>query len=584
MFPQVVIFIKKTYKIFVVVVFTVAFFSVYSLFLVDRSIINLKMALSEASEIKTIGDFQKIKELLRVPLIKEITRDVVSSKGLLSLELAENVAGSANFIRQSEDLKFYLKDALKEKEAKRGDFLTQIDRINAKIFKPVLNMPKTALNSKAQALQNTIRFIKNKKQLQQTYYELGSLYIQLSDYSQAQEAYLKAIETDPGTVVAVKSKFNLGWVLKVTGQDKKAIKYFEELSLESSSKNSDLFKNSQYQIADTLFKQGEYQRSRDKYAELANQDPYADSALFALLEAGNISLYQLKDFESATKYLEAFYYLRLGQTPAQVEQKQTEQPKTAETYTVQINSIKPTVDNIVKHRVKPMVVKALREKGFLLMRKGDYAGAIVCFNRAISIIPQDARSYSGLSVAYFLKEDRDSSLDYVYKALKLAPLDEVVLTNALFIYCRYALADKAIAAGENALINNNKIVNLPEFHFNLSYAHVLASNMDKAVKELRYSIELDPKNPLIKFAFNNLGSAYFILKDYNNALQPLVDAIRVDRYYANAHFNLGMVYFKLKRLPEATAEFERALEIKPDYKEAMEFLGYIRDAEYQSKR
>ncbi|MCX5706646.1 MAG: tetratricopeptide repeat protein [Candidatus Omnitrophica bacterium] len=583
MFSSLILFLKKIYKILTVVIFIVAFFSAYNIFLVDRSVINLKIALIEASEVKTMDDFQKIKALIKVPLIKEITKDTVSSKDFLSLELADNVASSANFIRQAEDLKFYLKNAVQGNEAKRGDFLTLIDRINTKIFKPVLNISKAGLNSKAEALRSKLSSIKNKNQLQQAYYDLGNLYIQLVDYLKAEDAFLKAIEIDSGTEIAVKSKFNLAWVYKTMGQDEKAIKYFEGLSQISLPKDSELLRSSQYQIADTLFKKGDYLKSRDKYVELVNQDPYASASIFGLLEAGNISMYQVNDFASAAKYLEAFYEYRLGQIPAKVEQKQSEQPKSAKTYRSEINSLKPSINNLVKHKVIPMVAKALRERGFILLKDGNYNEAIVCFNKAIGMIPRDGRSYSGLSVAYFLKGDKDAALDNAYKSLELASLDEIVLTNALFVYCRYGLAEKAVKVGENALITNKKVVNLPEFHFNLSYAYIIVLNMDKAVKELRYSIELNPKNPLIKFAFNNLGCAYFLLKDYDKAVKPLEDAIKLDPLYANAHFNLGVVYFSLNRLPNATIEFERTLEIKPDYKEAMDYLEHIRYIEAQSK-
>ncbi|MGR3319791.1 MAG: tetratricopeptide repeat protein [Candidatus Anammoxibacter sp.] len=55
-------------------------------------------------------------------------------------------------------------------------------------------------------------------------------------------------------------------------------------------------------------------------------------------------------------------------------------------------------------------------------------------------------------------------------------------------------------------------------------------------------------------------------KQYDDAITLFQDAIEADSNCAEAHFALGLMYAKKEMNDEAVTEYNRAIEINPDYK------------------
>ena len=70
---------------------------------------------------------------------------------------------------------------------------------------------------------------------------------------------------------------------------------------------------------------------------------------------------------------------------------------------------------------------------------------------------------------------------------------------------------------------------------------------------------------------------------YEQAIEPLKQAIAIDRNYFHAHNDLGVVYMKLKRYPEAEVEFKQAIKINDGAYLAHLNLGLVlnRQKKYQ---
>jgi len=573
------LFFRRYYKIFAVLIFTFLFFFVYNNFLVDRSLVNLKLALAETYQINEAGDLQRIQSLLKLPLMEQITRRDVSAQDLVLLETANKAASSESYDKQASDIRFYLKTAIENQESKRGEFLKLLDKLNKRIYKP-MSLPKEKLRAQARSLLNRIHSTKDTSLLQSAYYDLGNIYIQLSAYSQAEEAFLKAIELNSDTDIALKSRFNLAWVYKTIGQNDKALKYFEELSVQAKQKDMELLKSSEFQVADTFYRKGDFEKSRDKYAELAYDHNMDDTVLVALLEAGNTSLYKLDDLVAARKYYNDFYLCRLTGLPPQANKEKAEiipgVRKSASELTNQLarSSYTSAVD-LTDKRLSSFKVNSLRKKGFSLLRSKRYVEAEEFFRKVIEIAPKDARSYSGLSLALLWQEDKKAeSLENAAQAYVLAPQDRIVLINTLFVYSHYHFASKAIEVGENALKPGQLPIEWPEFYYNLAYAYIINSNMDKAAINFVKSIAL-ALDPDIKKAYNNLGCAYLLLKNYKMAIANLEEAVQEDPKYLNSIFNLGVAYYMIDDLANAKEQFSSVLKLNPAHEEAMDYLEKI---------
>jgi tetratricopeptide (TPR) repeat protein len=540
----IITFIKNTYKITGVILLAVIFFLGYNTYLVDYSLVNLKFALNKTSEVKALEDFVKIKHLLKVPLLKEVSRTNTSTRALMSLELVENIATTAKTQEQIEDIKFYLKEVIAKKEKERGIFLSSLDRLNNLIFKPMQVTPQEKLEARARSLSTKIGTFKDKKLQQKAYYDLGNIYMQLDQPAKAEESFLKAIQIDPLNPIAVKAKFNLGWNYKSSGEFDKAVACFEDL--EKEHPEAALAITGEFQIADTLYKsaaalykQGDYEKARDKYALLTEKYPEFDITDLALFEAGYISYHNLSDVDAAVKYF------------SKLEEKY---PKT----------------NIVQHvekEVRKVLSTDFRRQGFNLLKEKKYQEAVENFQKAIEIAPYDSRSFSGMSLCFYWLGDKEMALEKAKKAVDVSFEDAVTIINTLFVYINCGKLEEAIKIGEESLAKWDP--KRTEFFYNLGYAYTLQGKIDLAVDNYNRALKF---NPDFVFAYNNLGCNYWAITSYSEAIKRFKGSIDIEPDYVEGHFNLGVAYFYLKQFEEAHSEFKNVLGLKPEYKEAESYL------------
>lgn len=99
-----------------------------------------------------------------------------------------------------------------------------------------------------------------------------------------------------------------------------------------------------------------------------------------------------------------------------------------------------------------------------------------------------------------------------------------------------------------------------------------ANDIDKAIEYLEQATSEFPED----FAgLNYLGAAYARKGLYNRAVGTFLAALNLKPNVPSIHFNIGLAYQADGFLPEAKAEFEKALAIDPSYERAAEALKTI---------
>jgi len=147
-------------------------------------------------------------------------------------------------------------------------------------------------------------------------------------------------------------------------------------------------------------------------------------------------------------------------------------------------------------------------------------------------------------------------------------------------------------------------------HLNLASVYIQKNNPTLAVKELKQSIALDPEavqpHALLALVYTALGQADLATGEYTLALENATksEPANIDTYKGlgalylqqnklkqaegifklilnlapqdpEAHLYLGDTYYNLKDYPAVEKELNSAIKLKPDYHEALNYLGYF---------
>lgn len=114
----------------------------------------------------------------------------------------------------------------------------------------------------------------------------------------------------------------------------------------------------------------------------------------------------------------------------------------------------------------------------------------------------------------------------------------------------------------------------PIVHNDLGLCYMLKKRMPDAIAHFKKAIDL---NPGFAPARNNLGTAYLELKEWDAAIRVFKE-ITKDLLYATPHFplsNLGLAYYQKGQYRTAMRYYKKALEVQPDFANALRGVGRI---------
>lgn len=151
-------------------------------------------------------------------------------------------------------------------------------------------------------------------------------------------------------------------------------------------------------------------------------------------------------------------------------------------------------------------------------------------------------------------EGQRSGIDSLFlKALEKEEAGLKLDTNAAYIY------------NEMGLIYD-QIMNAEEDTAKVSELNSLQIEMYEEAMEI---------TPKWAMPYNNLGSVFNDIKDWNKAEVQLKKAIELRPNLHSAHFHLGVVFNKKNKTEDAVKSFRRAIELRPNDSESYVNLGNI---------
>ncbi|MFA5145558.1 MAG: tetratricopeptide repeat protein [Candidatus Omnitrophota bacterium] len=184
-----------------------------------------------------------------------------------------------------------------------------------------------------------------------------------------------------------------------------------------------------------------------------------------------------------------------------------------------------------------------------------------------------ALSHYIMGVMYEDLGDIDTAIEEFSKSLKEDHENLLVRLHLASNFIRKNDTHKAIEELKLAVSLDPEAI---EPHTILALLYFSQNKLDLATSEyetaLKGASKLQPKNIDI---YKSLGQIYLEQKKFKEAEQVYKTIIDLSDNDAQAHFYLGSIYNELKNRGLTEKELRRALKLKPDYDEALNFLGYL---------
>ncbi len=161
--------------------------------------------------------------------------------------------------------------------------------------------------------------------------------------------------------------------------------------------------------------------------------------------------------------------------------------------------------------------------------------------------------------------------------------EEAILANKLYNESLELYQDQKIIEGIGML---NKAVRLrPDFaqaYYNRGIMNIALKNYQDALADIDQALLLDQTSEFLSAK----GYLYLMMEDYQKAYETLTLAINEDNENAEAHYYRGCALAAMNRNSTAITDFDRAIEIKPDYALAYNERGrqHFMNKEYENAK
>ena len=114
-------------------------------------------------------------------------------------------------------------------------------------------------------------------------------------------------------------------------------------------------------------------------------------------------------------------------------------------------------------------------------------------------------------------------------------------------------------------------LSLAEHFFFLGNALYEQKKFEDSIKKYSISLELNEDAG----AYNNRGNAYVRLGEHERAIKDYDKAIELNPDYAKAYYNRGLAYAEQQKYNEAIKDYNKAIKLNPDYAEVYNNRGIV---------
>jgi len=205
-------------------------------------------------------------------------------------------------------------------------------------------------------------------------------------------------------------------------------------------------------------------------------------------------------------------------------------------------------------------VEELMSQGNGLLSNGAYSEAITVFRKIVSQEPRNFEAQSNLAFAYLQSERYQNAVTEYNKAISLQPRNALCWQNLGFAFEKMGKRTKAVEAIYHSIeLDPNNI----DGRMNLAAFHEDAKQYDKAIAQYEAIIKIDGAHR--GEAYSNISRCLLEKGNIPGAKKYLSDALATDPNNADAHWQLGNIFWKKEnKRDEAIKEYKTATTLEPN--------------------
>ncbi len=212
---------------------------------------------------------------------------------------------------------------------------------------------------------------------------------------------------------------------------------------------------------------------------------------------------------------------------------------------------------------------AYNNRGAAYNKLQQYDKAIIDFNRALEINPQDASSYNNRGFSFLQSDQNEEALNDFNKALEFNPsYYEVYINRGNALKGKGDVVSALEDYKKSLLLNSSQ----PKSYYNIGLTYAENDNPDSAIVYYNKAIA---QLPNYTAAYLNRGIAYAGMKRYDIALENYNLVLQIDPYDEMAYSNRGILYFDTGNFSQAIDDFSKAIELNPQRSQTYYLRGKV---------
>lgn len=216
--------------------------------------------------------------------------------------------------------------------------------------------------------------------------------------------------------------------------------------------------------------------------------------------------------------------------------------------------------------ISPDNIEALMGRGDAYGRVGEFARSLADLNRVIVLEPDNTKAHVLRGLANARRGDSQSAATDYDAALALDPRSVDALVNRAALFSVAGQPDKALADLDAAIAIR---ANDPLAFYNRGYVHFARKDYDRAIADYSTAIDIDPS---MAIAYNNRCLARVLAgRDIVDGLADCDKAQLLTPDSVDVRDTRGVVYLKVGKPALALIEYDAALKLDP--KRALALYG-----------